>query len=151
MTDPQGMPDPTAIFTTTASALSRHLGITGATDVTALAAETGAYLLLLELNTPIGLVITSFSGIELAAGAYIYAGSAHGPGGLKSRLARHLRRDKRRHWHIDHLTGIASSILAYAVPDGSECALVRSLLESDQYHHPLPGFGSSDCRSCRAT
>ncbi len=142
------MPEQIVTLATAAAALSRHLGISGAADVSAVAAEPGAYLLLLELSGPIRPAIAAFSATELPPGPYVYAGSARGPGGLKARLARHLRRQKKRHWHIDHLTGEASSMLAFAVPGGNECALVRSLLESGRYHQPLPGFGSSDCRTC---
>ncbi|MEM4717637.1 MAG: GIY-YIG nuclease family protein [Desulfurococcaceae archaeon] len=35
---------------------------------------------------------------------YIYIGSSRKPGLALSRLARHLVREKKRHWHIDHLT-----------------------------------------------
>lgn len=117
-------------------------------DVGSQSAEPGAYLLLLDIAGSLSLSFSSFTDSILPAGRYVYAGSAYGPGGLKARLSRHLRRDKKRHWHIDHLTERAETITAFAVPGGNECALVRSLLESGQYHQPLPGFGSSDCQTC---
>ena len=36
-------------------------------------------------------------------GYYAYVGSAFGPGGLSSRIKRHLVKDKRLVWHIDYL------------------------------------------------
>jgi len=105
-------------------------------------------LLLLDIAGPVSLSFSSFAGLILPAGHYVYAGSAYGTGGLKARLSRHLRRGKKPHWHIDHLTAKAEAITAFAVAGGNECALVRSLLESGQYRQPLPGFGSSDCRTC---
>jgi Uri superfamily endonuclease len=44
------------------------------------------------------------SSIILPAGRYLYCGSAKGPGGLKARLSRHMRRGKSVRWHIDRLT-----------------------------------------------
>jgi len=38
---------------------------------------------------------------NLPHGYYVYVGSALG--GLASRLRRHLRSEKRLHWHIDYL------------------------------------------------
>ena len=84
----------------------------------------------------------------LEAGWYLYAGSANGSGGLKARISRHLRPEKRPHWHVDQLTMAASDIFALAFPNGSECELTAELNEKSDFGFPLPGFGSSDCRSC---
>lgn len=83
----------------------------------------------------------------LAAGDYLYCGSARGPGGLRARLARHMRRDKRPHWHVDQLTGAGKLLGAWIEIGGSECALNEALAGLP---FPLPGFGSSDCRRCVA-
>jgi Uri superfamily endonuclease len=97
-----------------------------------------------------------FAGRALAAGWFVYAGSARGPGGLKARLARHLRREKRIRWHIDQLTTRADALLALPFADGpgapapTECALIARLLESGLFAPPVNGFGSSDCRACPA-
>jgi Uri superfamily endonuclease len=100
------------------------------------------------LDAPVALSLAAFNGVTLSAGRYVYAGSARGPGGLRARIARHLRRGKPRHWHVDHLTEAATSLRAFPVAGGNECALVGKLLKSKRYRHPLPGFGSSDCRRC---
>lgn len=131
-----------------AKELSRRFGVTGHADANGFPIAMGAYLLLLELEAELPLAIRKFQHDTLPAGFYLYAGSARGPGGLKARLSRHLRAGKTPHWHIDHLTAAATMITAFAVPSGRECALVQSLVESGQYRHPLPGFGSSDCRTC---
>jgi len=39
--------------------------------------------------------------LPLQPGFYVYVGSAHGPSGLRARLAHHLGPGSRRHWHID--------------------------------------------------
>ena len=65
---------------------------------------SGAYALLIALDEPLR-VHAGARDATLAPGLYVYCGSARGPGGLAARLARHMRRDKRAHWHVDQLTG----------------------------------------------
>lgn len=112
--------------------------------------EPGAYLLLIELAAPLALDIPRLGAATLAPGRYAYGGSAYGPGGLRARIGRHLRRDKPPRWHVDRLTAAGRVIGVRAVPGGRECALVRDLLAVPGTSVPLPGFGSSDCRSCPA-
>jgi histidyl-tRNA synthetase len=118
-------------------------------DDPALPARPGAYLLSLRLEAPLSLR-GRFAGTVLPPGRYAYAGNARGPGGLKARLARHLRADKKAHWHIDQLTA-ASRIdaIGYA-EDLDECALLTAAAALAGAHAPVPGFGSSDCRRCTA-
>ncbi len=110
--------------------------------------DPGAYVIFFTLRAPLRLDIAAL-GFPLAApGAYAYCGSARGPGGLRARIARHLRFDKRLHWHIDRLTAAGRvTALAYT-SDSSECALFDRLLAGTGASVPLPGFGSSDCRRC---
>ncbi len=125
--------------------------ITGAAphdDSDQIPAASGAYLILMDLRDPLEIRIATLPPTTLPAGSYIYAGSAMGPGGLRARIGRHLRRDKPRRWHVDHLSEAAASLHAYPVPGGDECALVDLLLATRRYGFPLPGFGSSDCRHC---
>lgn len=86
----------------------------------------------------------------LPPGLYCYAGSAHGPGGLRARLARHLAKEKSVRWHVDQLTIRASSLHVWAWLDGSECALAAHLEQQDAFSIPEPGFGSSDCAQCQS-
>lgn len=106
----------------------------------------GAYVLVLALTRPLAITICGVTR-TLGAGRYLYCGSAYGPGGLRARIARHLRAAKPIRWHIDRLTTSGKVRGAWIFPDGDECALARSLA-----HLPAPirGFGSSDCRSCRS-
>jgi len=112
--------------------------------------EPGAYLLFVELAAPRVLDIPKLGKPILAAGRYAYCGSAHGPGGLRARIGRHLRRDKAQHWHIDRLTAAGRVVRVRAVPGGRECDLARELLALPGASVPVPGFGSSDCRACPA-
>lgn len=109
----------------------------------------GAYLLLVELSDPLALSLAGRPRV-LRPGVHAYCGSAHGPGGLAARLARHLRADKRPHWHVDRLTVAGRVAALYARPEGRECDLVKALLSLPGTAIPLPGFGSSDCRACPA-
>ena len=112
--------------------------------------EPGAYLLLIELAVPLALEIPRLGAATLAPGRYAYGGSAYGSGGLKARIGRHLRSDKSPRWHVDRLTAAGRVIGVRPVPGGRECALVRDLLLVPGALVPVPGFGSSDCRSCPA-
>ncbi|MBV1916731.1 MAG: GIY-YIG nuclease family protein [Sphingomonadaceae bacterium] len=107
----------------------------------------GAYALLIHLRraTPV-----RFHRSEelLPQGWYAYAGSARGPGGVGARVRRHLRTDKKPHWHVDVLTLASDQIVALALRDGRECEIGLRLRESGVFEHTLPGFGSSDCRRC---
>jgi len=111
--------------------------------------EKGAYVLVIVLDRQLTVEAGGRTG-ELRTGYYAYAGSAHGPGGLRARVARHLRRNKRLHWHVDQLTeagrieGIAFARRA------SECDLATRLADTVGNTVPLPGFGSSDCRDCQS-
>jgi len=115
-----------------------------------LPAEPGAYLLLIELAAPLALDIPRLGAAPLAPGRYAYGGSAYGPGGLRARIGRHLRRDKAQRWHVDRLTAAGRVTGVHAVQGGRECALVGDLLANPGVFVPVPGFGSSDCRSCPA-
>jgi len=113
-----------------------------------LPSEKGAYVLWLVLESPLPLALPGKPPLTLAAGQYLYCGSARGPGGLKARLSRHWRREKSLRWHIDRLSTEGRVMGAWCFPGGDECALVARLAETAGWRHPLPGFGSSDCPDC---
>ena len=118
-----------------------------ADSVGACPSEPGAYLLLLLVGQS-AVIEHRHATVTFAPGWYAYAGSAYGPGGIRARVRRHLRRDKKPHWHVDRLTALAQTVDAFALPGGTECALVEILSDSGLFRHALPGFGSSDCRQC---
>ena len=84
----------------------------------------GSYLLLLGLAAPLTIHIKKRDW-RLSAGLFVYAGSAHGAGGLKSRLARHFLREKKQHWHIDRVTLGARAMRALCYQARSECSCAR--------------------------
>jgi Uri superfamily endonuclease len=109
----------------------------------------GTYVLIVRIEQPLTLAIGRLGTVLLPAGRYAYVGSAHGPGGLRARLSRHLRPDKPLHWHIDYLTAAAPirAIWLRASPERLECAWAREIIARGSV--PVPRFGSSDC-SCPA-
>lgn len=120
----------------------------GASPETPWPAAPGTYLLALHAAEPVCVAIGRRGQFALSPGLYAYIGSAQGPGGLAARLARHLRADKRRHWHIDALTAALPIIVVgtAVATERLECAWVRHLL-AEGAQAPIPGFGSSDCRA----
>ncbi len=115
-----------------------------------LSTEPGAYLLVIDLDAPLALPIPKGAAATLAPGRYGYCGSAYGPGGIRARVARHLRRAKSIRWHIDRLTAAGRVVAVEAAPGGHECALMDDLRALPGVSIPVPGFGSSDCRRCPA-
>ena len=112
-----------------------------------LPAAPGTYALLIGVEAPLVIRAGRLGEISLDAGRYVYIGSAHGPGGLAARVERHLRREKRLHWHIDALTAAAPVVEVWWVEtvERLECAWARALLTLPGVSVPARGFGSSDC------
>jgi Uri superfamily endonuclease len=88
--------------------------------------------------------------VHCDSGWYAYAGSAQGRGGIGARLARHFRKEKKPHWHIDRLTILADAMFALAMQGTTECEIVARLNRTGRFATPQLGFGSSDCRQCEA-
>ena len=131
-----------------AAGLDGHWIVPGETD--GLRGLKGAYVLTIQLDRALPVGAGRESAGHLPPGTYLYAGSAHGAGGLAARLRRHFRTDKKIHWHIDRLTLQAGGLAALAVVDGNECRLVAQLLSAGGFRIALDGFGSTDCRTCRS-
>ncbi|NUQ38512.1 MAG: GIY-YIG nuclease family protein [Caldilineales bacterium] len=111
-------------------------------------AAGGTYALLFELAQPLTLAAGKLGPLRLPAGWAVYVGSAQGPGGVRARLQRHLRQQKRLHWHIDYLTHCAAvqGCVFVLGPQPRECLWVQHLAGLPGASLPAPGFGNSDCR-----
>jgi len=99
-----------------------------------------------SLQKPLSFRLRSGRFVRLNAGIYFYVGSAFGSGGIQSRLSRHLKKSKKKHWHLDFITTSEAftPISAIAIPEMAvECALASIILELAS---PIPKFGSSDCK-----
>jgi len=127
-----------------------------------LPAARGTYALYLSLASPCHLELGASGSHDFPASGYVYLGSAHGPGGLRARLGRHLRGDGRPRWHVDALrrfAGVIGAVYALEPPEAHlarpvnpavlrlECAWSQALSRLPGFTVPVPGFGASDCRS----
>jgi len=103
---------------------------------------SGSYVLVMELAREQDISVGRRS-LHFPRGYYAYVGS--GMGGVKARVNRHLRPDKRVHWHIDYLLQRASlsDVIIGESTERTECAIACAL--GSQFD-AIPGFGSSDCR-----
>ena len=112
-------------------------------------AETGAYVLLLRMPAPATVTVGKLGCRLFDQPYYAYAGSALGPGGLAARVGRHLKTDKKKHWHIDYLRELAEITAVWELVGQTrrEC-LLAGLLVSLKGASPVDGFGATDCR-CR--
>ena len=108
----------------------------------------GTYLLFLEVKKDITTSIGSLGLNRLKKGLYVYVGSALGPGGLRARIDRHLKRDKKLKWHIDYLTANPNveirEIVVFKSKEKLECLLSKTVLENNG-DVVIPKFGSTDC------
>ena len=105
--------------------------------------DRGAYLLVLRLEAPASLTIGSLGMRDFAPGWYIYVGSAMN--GLNARIARHRRKRKRKHWHVDYLRDAADYVdcLPIRASKRLECSLAHEL--GARALNAVHGFGCSDC------
>ena len=99
----------------------------------------GSYTLLIQLPEEQTITTGRLKATYFPRGYYAYVGSAMG--GFKSRLNRHLKSNKKPHWHIDYLLEKASisEIILCETKDRAECAIAQAL--SCQFDS-IPGFGS---------
>lgn len=108
----------------------------------------GTYALILKTVQYSKCLIGSLGYLHIRPGFYIYTGSAFGPGGLKARLAHHLKRSANPRWHIDYLRQQANIYEIWYTYDSQK----REHEWADRFYAlssaeiPFPGFGSSDCR-----
>ena len=108
----------------------------------------GTYILSLHVGETRRIVVGRLGALDFSRGAYLYVGSALG--GLEGRLRRHLRENKRLHWHIDYLLTCADvrEVWYREGEERLECEWARSLLQRSWIHPFEAPFGASDCR-CR--
>ena len=112
---------------------------------------SGVYVLIFELKKCGSYNIGKLGILDFPAGYYCYIGSALNS--LEARIERHLRQEKKLHWHIDYLLKEAAvvSVVYTEINKGlrvrqtlrEECRLARHFLS---YFDHIKSFGSSDCR-----
>ena len=111
--------------------------------------EKGNYILVFHLEKRAKQYMHRFNVLDFGPGFYLYCGSAHGSGGIKSRIKRHQSRSSKKFWHIDfikdrfHLREYWYQVSS----EKNECVFSQFLANSKSGNIPIKGFGSSDCRN----
>ncbi|GLI53687.1 DNA/RNA nuclease SfsA [Thermodesulfovibrio yellowstonii] len=105
--------------------------------------DRGSYILYGELVKNISLTVGSLGRLTFKKGYYLYTGSAMNS--LKSRLKRHMNKNKTFQWHIDYLVPVLKGLKPIPVraSEPIECKLSNEL--KNLYYEEIPKFGSSDC------
>lgn len=112
----------------------------------------GIYTLLLFASEEVTLTVGKLGKQRFRRGYYTYTGSALGKGAtsLKHRIARHLRKEKTRFWHIDYLLAdenvSVEAVLAAETSKKMECEVNSYIKGIEGAEVPVKGFGASDCR-----
>lgn len=106
----------------------------------------GSYILLIKLKENKTIQIGKLDKMHFKKGFYVYVGSALN--GLEQRINRHLRKTKKKHWHIDYLLDFVEIVDVFYKENETkeECKIAKML---DKQLSSIPGFGCSDCR-CRS-
>lgn len=112
----------------------------------------GIYTLIVFLSKETRLKVGEMGTRRLPAGYYAYTGSAMGTGAssLNRRVTRHLRKRKKKFWHIDflltHENATVTAMMTAQTDKKAECEMNRYIREELGAKIPVVGFGASDCR-----
>lgn len=102
----------------------------------------GSYALLLKLDKDKKIHVGALGAKDFPRGHYVYIGSAMS--GIESRVGRHISKEKKIHWHIDHFLKEAKITGVYKMESKKkiECEIAKGFAKRfDIVSH----FGSSDC------
>ena len=90
----------------------------------------GSYVLLIELKENTNIKVGKLGKVFFKKGFYAYVGSALN--GIEQRIQRHMRKDKKTHWHIDYLLkhAVVREIF-YKESDEKEMPLKSNLPENN--------------------
>jgi Uri superfamily endonuclease len=107
----------------------------------------GTYALLLSSATDSVIRVGRLGDRRLQRGFYVYVGSALGSGGVRGRLAHHMRPAEHPHWHIDYIrtkTTIVAVWFRYHWKSW-EHDWAKRFAALPGASVPMAGFGSADC------
>ena len=113
--------------------------------------DSGVYCLVIECSSSTLIECRSFNNISFNKGYYYYAGSAQK--NLSKRIERHIRKDKKIHWHIDYLSAhpnfeIKGVLIFKDKKKSFECLLSKDLNDNFRLKAGALHFGNSDCDKC---
>ncbi|MCF6270942.1 MAG: GIY-YIG nuclease family protein [Melioribacteraceae bacterium] len=114
--------------------------------------DKGIYILELFAEKDFSISAKKFIGFTFPKGYYYYVGSAQK--NLKSRIARHLRRKKKVHWHIDHLTthNSVKTLNSFIIPEAEkiiEAEIANNFVNYFDAQIIVEGFGNSDTKETK--
>jgi sugar fermentation stimulation protein A len=107
--------------------------------------DSGDYMVVLQLAEDQDIIIGAQGLRHFPAGYYVYVGSARR--NLAARLARHTRRRKQLHWHIDYLRQKADVVAVIPIRTAAdlEHCLAQAVAKIADWQ--IDRFGCTDC-SC---
>jgi len=105
----------------------------------------GVYVLIISVGKSINVNIGALGSVNFEKGFYAYVGSAQNS--LEKRVERHLRKAKRKFWHIDYLlNNDAVKVLKVFYKKArkhEECRIAKRIRQRSVC---IKSFGSSDCK-----
>jgi Uri superfamily endonuclease len=118
-----------------------------------ISSDRGIYILEFHSSRSFSIELKKFRNIRFKKGFYYYIGSAQK--NLNSRIERHLKKDKKLHWHIDYITSLPFIKIfeIKILPDFSkefECRVVNYINVNYEASFPAKKFGNSDCLNCHS-
>lgn len=102
----------------------------------------GSYVLIIENKKDQTIQVGKLGKIFFKKGFYAYVGSALN--GLEQRINRHLRVNKKIHWHIDYLLSKTKVVDIFFIENKikEECKIADNFKQKLKF---IPKFGCSDC------
>jgi Uri superfamily endonuclease len=108
----------------------------------------GVYVLVIRVDEDTDVNVGALGGLTFKKGLYAYVGSAQSS--LEQRVRRHLRKGKRKFWHVDYLLDDEGAkvveVFQRQADKAEECRIAGLIGERGM---SIDGFGSSDC-SCKS-
>ncbi len=107
--------------------------------------KRGSYVLILKNGSNINFNIGKLKYVNFQPGYYVYVGSAMN--NLDKRVARHRKKSKKLHWHIDYITPYhmdITKVFKIRRIDPIENKLAEELSKISD--NSVPGFGATDSR-----
>lgn len=103
----------------------------------------GCYVLLIELKDDKKTRVGKLGNFIFKKGFYAYVGSALN--GLDHRIRRHIRKIKKKRWHIDYILDYAKIIDVFYKENEKkeECNIAKKFEENLDF---IPKIGCSDCK-----
>ena len=104
--------------------------------------------MIIKVLSDFGVSVGALGKIRFKQGYYAYIGSAMNS--LEKRIARHLKKEKKKHWHIDYMLAKKQAKIASVFVKESkakeECDVAKKVARIGK---AIECFGCSDC-SCKA-